>query len=200
MASVPFWLGSDDARAWGRCALGPHWLPGVCTVTPDTISRDTDVKKPGGKSGGTLTDKGYKPGKVTIDIWYWTEQHHREWLVVLPYINPRREGATKDPFELVHPAAAELGIGPVYVKAIQASPPTAKGGRKIRITCEEWFRKAKAVKKGTGTVAVGTDLKPPVPFTLLEGYKDPAAKKEVIQMASKSFSDPYGILRGPNVG
>jgi len=154
MGQSPFWVNYEnesDEDAWGTCALGEVWLPGIAVVKVGKIERDIDKKKAKGKSGGTMTDNGYKPATVTIKLKLWTKEHHDWWLRILPKINPRREGATKDPFEVRHPGVMELGLGPMFVSAIDpGDPPSAKSGRTIIIYCEEWFDKPKAVKKGTG--------------------------------------------------
>jgi hypothetical protein len=154
MTSTPFWL--DDPKAWNKGILGPHTLPGIVTADPDDIARQLDRKKPQGKSGGPLEDKGYKPIKTKITIVYWTKAQHEMWLRILPLINPRRENASKDPMEFRHPAVDEFDVGPWIVASIKPSMPTAKGGRKIEITLEEWFPETKTAKKGTGKVVPAT--------------------------------------------
>jgi hypothetical protein len=168
MGQSPYWIGptgEEDPEDWNQCALGDLWLPGICKVTISTIERDVDKKKSKGTSGGTMTDNGYKPSGCTIEVWIWTREQHEQWGAVLPRINPRREGATKDPFEVRYPSVIEAGLGPMFVKSIDlGGPPSAKSGRKIKIICEEWFDKPKAVKKGTGTAKKSATASPKTPL------------------------------------
>lgn len=157
MTSTPYWL--DDPQRWQTGVLGPYVLPGLVSVEPDEIARQLERRKPSGKSGGPLEDKGYKPIKTKVTIVYWTRAHHEQWNAILPRINPRRENATKDPQEFRHPQIEEFDVGPWIVASIKPGMPTSKGGRKIEIMLEEWFPETKTAKKGTGKVQRATELR-----------------------------------------
>lgn len=168
MGQSPFWVNytnESDEDAWGTCALGELWLPGICKVTIPKLERDIDKKKAKGKSGGTMTDNGYKPTGCTIEMKLWTKEHHALWLQILPKINPRREGATKDPFEVRYPSVQEAGLGPMFVAALDlGKPPSAKSGRIITIYCDEWWEKPKPVKKGSGKAKSAATASPRTPL------------------------------------
>jgi hypothetical protein len=193
----PYWLHED----WDVCALGDIWLPGLATVTIPKLERDVEKKKAKGKSGGTMTDNGYKPGSCIIELWLEGEEEHRQWLQVLPRINPRREGATKDPFMVRYPSVIEAELGPMFVAALDlGQPPSAKGARKIKIYCEEWFDKPKAVKKGSGKAKSSATASPRTPIGNFmapgtdpltnpgSGLADPSDPNEIMEKA----------LAGPN--
>ncbi len=163
MGKSPFWIDADgelNEEEWDQCALGDLWLPGIATIKLGKSERDIEKKKAKGKSGGTMTDNGYKPVTLSIELLMWTKEHHEAWLRILPRINPRREGATKDPFEVRHPLVLEHGFGPMFVSGLETSMPSAKSGRKVTIYCEEWFDKPKAVKKGNGKAKSAAQANP----------------------------------------
>lgn len=154
MTSVPYW--GDDPAAWQRFVLGPHVLPGYVVVRIKEVARQLDRKKPRGKSGGALEDNGCKAIQVEVEVHLLKKHHHESWDVLFPQINPRREGATKDPFECRYPALDELDPGPFVVQSIVPGVPSAKNGRVMTIRLEEWFADAKPVKKGTGAIKRAT--------------------------------------------
>jgi len=177
MGASPGWNTEEGAKEWKQVALGELWLPGVATVEIVAIERDIDKKKAKGKSGQTLHDNGYKPTEVVIEVWLWTDEHHAAWLQVFPKINPLREGATKDPFEIRHPSVTEVGLGPMFVRKVELGKPSTKIGRKIKITCEPWFEEPKEVKKGTGKPKSSAGANPRTPIgNYMQPGVDPFSK------------------------
>lgn len=188
MARVPHPL--DDPALWNQGFLGPDWLPGRCECAGIPVGRKLDAKKPGKKSGGTITDKGYEPAKFKIKLHQWTRAHFEAWQELFPRINPHREGATKDPYTFQHAQAIEADLGPIQIESITCGPWDSKGKRVIEISVKEWFAEPKKVKPGTGKVAssqqktplnnlVGTGLNP-----LLSpgsGLVDPADPNEIMR-------------------
>lgn len=192
MGASPGWNTEEGAKEWKQVALGDLWLPGVCTIDLVPLERDIDTKKAKGKSGHTLTDNGYKPTAVVITVWIWTDEQHIVWLQVFPKINPLREGATKDPFEIRHPAVMEAELGAMFVRKIELGKPSTKDGRKIKITCEPWFDKPKDVKKGTGKAKSASSANPRTPIgNYMQPGTDPF-KKPGSGLADPS--DPNSIM------
>lgn len=201
MTSTPFWL--DDPKAWGTGVLGSHTLPGIVTADPDEIARQLDRKKPQGKSGGPIEDKGYKPIKAKITLTIRTREQHEAWLAILPSINPRREGSTKNPMEFRHPAVDEFDVGPWVVASIKPAMPSAKGGRKIEIILEEYFAETKKVKKSTGTVEQANPIQRDVNLAnaqFIEMFRDAPLGAPIIEdpTSPESLSTMVGDLTGTN--
>jgi hypothetical protein len=159
VATVPYPL--DDIDLHNTAQLGPHLLPGLFSCDGLPVGRVTDPKKPGKKSGGKSADKGYKPAKFKGKLRMWSRDHHARFQQILPQINPRREGATNDPFVLRCAQTIEAGITTVIVQQIVLGPWNTKGERTIEFDFEEWFPKAKTVKAGTGKPKEATQQSSP---------------------------------------
>lgn len=147
---LPFWADNDPAAAavWNTCGLGSVDLPGVCVVKAKK-GRHFDTKKAKGQDGYTSKDNGATEGKVTIEMTLATREDWIKWQKIRPLIDPNRQGATRNPLEIRHPEAQDRGIKNVYVVEIEGSPPTARGGKKYKIECTEWFPAPKT-SKGAG--------------------------------------------------
>ncbi|HMI86269.1 MAG TPA: hypothetical protein VK550_19380 [Polyangiaceae bacterium] len=148
--TLPYWADNNPAEAarWNTVRLGTVQLPGLCVVTAEK-GRDLDTKKAKGQDGYKSTDNGATPGKVTIELTLANRAEWMAWQKARPLIDPNRPGATRSPLEINHPAAADRGIQNIYVTNIKTSPPTARGGMKISLDCEEWFPSVKT-SKGAG--------------------------------------------------
>lgn len=188
MAFVPHPL--DDPKLWNTGYFGPDMLPGRCECEGIPLERKRDKKKAAGKSGATSSDKGYEQAKFKIRLHLWRKAHHDAWAALFPRLNPRREGATKDPYEFHHAQAYEADLGPIEILKITNGPYDTKGKRIIEIEVQEWFPEPKKVKAGTGKVAtslqktplgnvVGTGINP-----LLapgSGLADPADPNDIMR-------------------
>jgi hypothetical protein len=150
MATVPHPL--DDTPLWNTAQLGTDTMPGRFECDKIPLARNVKVNKPGKKSKGTLSDQGYELAKFTGKLHQWTRQQHADFQRLLPKWNPRREGATKDPFELKCAQTIEAGITAVTIVSISPGPWNTKGQRVIEFTFQEWAAAPKDVKKGTGKV------------------------------------------------
>jgi hypothetical protein len=155
MGAIPYWGDRDegedeDARSWDFCWLGDDLLPGVATVEVTDNGRDVDVQKPKGSNGVSLKDNGVGAAKVKITLQIYTGTQYDAWLKLRKRIDPKNAGGIREPKTISHPETDEAGVKGVYVKQIQAAPPTAKSGRTYTIDCVEWFPqpvKAKSTQK-----------------------------------------------------
>lgn len=138
----PDWI--EAPAAWNTPVLGPVTLPGVWRVTTQK-GRDVDFKKSPEQDGGTDTDKGSTPAKVTLQGTL-NASHWALWQQVAPQIDPNRPGAAAAPLEIRHPGPNARGIRNVRVLDISVGAPTAKGGISITIQCREWFPAPKPAK------------------------------------------------------
>jgi len=146
--TTPYWTeaGGDESSAWNTCILGDAWLPGICTVSVDGVGRDVDKKKTKGKDGFALQDNGATGAKITIEVVLLSQDDWTIWQQILPKIHPVKAGGVKTPLEIQHPEPNVLGIRSIYIKNIRGVPPTAKGGKRYVIDCEEWFPQPKDTK------------------------------------------------------
>jgi hypothetical protein len=154
VATVPH--PSEDLKLWNTAQVGPYVLPGRFECDPIPLKRNLDVKKPGGKSGASITDKGYELAKFKGRLHITSKAQHDEFQRILPHLNPRREGATKDPFELKYATVIEAGITAVTIEHLDLPPFDTKSKRVITFTFQEWVEDSKPVKKGTGKVKDAT--------------------------------------------
>ena len=137
--------GADE---WDSVKLGGEWLPGVWDVKV-TTKRDVQLKKSKDKSGETMEDQGNVSADVVLTGQLWTAAQWREWLRIMPAIQPRRPDAAKEALELVHPEANSKGVTAIVVREI---PPYGKdkGILTITLNAVEWQPAPKPVKKGSG--------------------------------------------------
>lgn len=190
MATIPWPY--DDPYVYNKLIIGPYVMPGRAEC-PNGIEarRDVDVKKPKGKSGGTMTDNGCEPVKVVFEIHMWTRAHHDEWQRVFPKISPRREGATKEPFEILNAYLWEQDIKDLAVVMINPGTYDTKGKRVAKIEAHGWMPAPKAVKKGTGKPKPASDRKTPLDNYVATGINtlNPTAKSPA------DPSDPNSIMQ-----
>jgi hypothetical protein len=183
----------DDPFVYNRLILGPYVIPGRAECHGVTAKRAIDVKKPKGKSGGTITDNGCEHTKVKFLIHQWKREHHAEWQRVFPMISPRREGATKEPFEALNAYLWEQDIRNVLVSMILPKPYDTKGKRIIEIELEEWLPETKTVKAGTGKPKEASTLKTPLGNqvgTWKDGVFVASSGFNPLVPANKNIADP----------
>jgi hypothetical protein len=193
MATVPYPL--DDVPIWNSAQLGPDWMPGRFECDKIPLARNVKVNKPGKKSKGTLSDQGYELAKFGGKLHQWTRQQHVDFQRLLPKWNPRREGATKNPFELKCAQTIEAGITAVTITSISCGPWDSKGKRVIEFEFQEWAAAPKDVKKGTGKVLDATQAARPgsalvgelTQTTRAPGQPDP------LKPTSSTAKDPSSI-------
>jgi hypothetical protein len=145
--TLPYWADNNpaEAAAWNTVRLGSVQLPGVCVVKAKK-GRDVDLKKAKGLDGYGMTDNGASPGKVTIDVTLTSRDDWSKWQKIRPLIDPNRPGATRNPMEIKHPETEDRNIRNIYVDDIEGEPPSARAGKKFRISCTEWFPKTQTSK------------------------------------------------------
>lgn len=151
----PSWI--EDPDAWDRVQIGDFYLPGLCTVMGLESGIDVDVKKTKGKDGATSEDNGIDPAKFDIEVHLIDDEDFRSWLSIFPKINPRRPGAARQPLEVVHPEPNLLGISQIIVKNIRCGVPSARGGKKYTLQCQEYFPAPKPVNKSKAKTVKHTD-------------------------------------------
>lgn len=140
-AAFEDWI--DDA-AWDIVMLGEVFLPGVCTIENLEVGRDIDVQKRRKKEKARIRDNGLSP--ITFDIIVEiTAKQWRDWLKVLPYIQPK-EGGTRTPVSITHPLVNAYGVQAIYIHKIKSPAPSARRGMRIEIHVGEWFEEEKDSK------------------------------------------------------
>ncbi len=142
-SQIPSWI---ESRDWDTCILGDVIIPGIVDIDNLEVGIDVDTKKAKGADKPTSTDNGLRPSKFTIRVWLNGSQWP-EFQAVASSFQPRRPGRARQPLQIIHPLVNFLGIREVRVAGIKMDSPTAKGGMRVGILCEEWFDKPKPVKK-----------------------------------------------------
>lgn len=129
--------GQNIGSSWDIVQLGQVFLPGVCTIENFEIGRDIDVQKRKKKEKARIRDNGLSP--ITFDIIVeLTGRQWRDWLKVLPYIQPK-EGGVRTPITITHPMPNSHGVQDIYIHKIKVPAPSARKGMKIEIHVGEWF-------------------------------------------------------------
>lgn len=156
MPAAPFW--EDDYASWDVVALGGRAFPGLAKVTC-SISRKLDVKKARGRDGARVTDGGYDPGKVSIEIRITNRDEFSQLQARLDAINPRQRGTARTAVDIAHPSLTFLGIGAVYIEKVHA-PELVKGVLTVKIEALEWTpqprRRPAAGAQATGSADFAT--------------------------------------------
>jgi hypothetical protein len=140
----------EASEAWDQVTLGPAKLPGIWTVEGQA-GREIEVKKVRGKDGARFKDNGYDPGKLTL-VGRMVES--KDWdamQAALKQIHPR-QGKTRNPLALEHPASAYLGITTVYVETVH-TPRVENGVIVVEIDVLEWVEAPKVAKPKREPVA-----------------------------------------------
>lgn len=147
--SYESWVGSETfidgqfvGSTWDQVKLGEVFLPGVCTIDDFEYGNDIDVQKRRKKEKPRLRDNGLAPCAFNIIVELNASQWH-EWLKVLPFIQPRREGAIRQPLSITHPLVNAHNVKDIYIHKIKIPPPSARDGMKITIRVAEWFEEEK---------------------------------------------------------
>ena len=140
--TVPDWY--DGWYAWDTCVLGNVELPGIAEVEVET-ERDLDVKSGSGTTGGTITDKGYKPGEVKIKLRMWNRYMLGILESFMQRASPKRNTASTA-FDIIHPTTQLHGITSVAIQKMSGPKKAADGSWEFNIDCVEWFP---APKKNT---------------------------------------------------
>jgi hypothetical protein len=167
-ATIPGWTGAggEADKAWNTVYLGDVQIPGMCTVNGLSVAVNVDTKTAKGSDQPTSTDNGAKASEFTIDVQLKPE-HWPEWQRVLPTFNPRR--SPRKPLSVVHPDVNHFQIEHVRVLRIESRAPSAVGGKRFTITCQEWFDAPKPVKKVNKPVLGGPGYGPNTIITAGEG-------------------------------
>jgi len=152
--TLPYWHPTDtpEASLWDFLWLGGGLVPGLCALFDISKERSIDLAKQKGKDGITLTDNGYNgaPCKATQILWKKSQwDDFTDWL---PNYDPQRPGGVRTPLDIVHPAAALLGVRSVYLTKIHTSNPV-NGILRVDFEMVQWFpstatAKTKAATKG----------------------------------------------------
>ena len=142
--TIPHW--EDDEQAWDTLQLGPWVMPGVWTVD-FSVRREMDVKKAVSTDGARLKDKGYMPPQLTFIGKLIAREHWSKLQEIMPKIHPRRKGASRDPYRVVHPKTLLMGIENIFVHEIDAVS-LDKGVLTIELRAYEWTKAPKPVSKG----------------------------------------------------
>lgn len=157
MPRQPYWLGdTEEEHRWDFCYLDNQLCPGISKVTVEK-SRDVDVQKPPGSDGANLSDKGYNPAKVTVELWIYTREQWEAWQDLREKIDPQRAGGLRTPISISHPEPNGLGIDTVYVQSLSGAPPSAAHGKIERIECIQWFKAPEPAKQDQGAPADSSD-------------------------------------------
>jgi hypothetical protein len=159
--SLPFWI--EDVAVdslWDSLFLGGTTWPGVAIVEPE-VSRSIDVAKQANLPP-TLTDKGYNPGKVKVQLVMWNLGQWEDFQEVIPNFHPRKANGLRYPLDILHPATSVLGIDTVYLEKISTKHPS---DQVYTVTLEllEWFPETKPgtkVQGFDGTSKSGAPLNP----------------------------------------
>jgi hypothetical protein len=133
----------EASDAWDQVTLGPAKLPGVWTVEGQA-GREIEVKKVRGKDGARFKDNGYDPGKLTLVGRMIEANDWNAMQAALKQIHPR-QGKSRNPLALEHPAAAYLGITTVYVESVH-TPRVENGVIVVEIDVLEWVEAPKVAK------------------------------------------------------
>lgn len=152
------WVGSETSigteqlgSSWDICRLGQVFLPGVITIEDFEYGQDIDVQKHRKKEKARIRDNGLAPCGFNIKCELKASQW-KDWLKILPAIQPRREGGSRTPMPIEHPLPNSCGVRDIYVHKIKIAPPSARKGMVITIKVAEWFEEEKdadGAKKGT---------------------------------------------------
>ena len=160
--------------AWEKVSLGGFELPGLVDVG-GSKSRKVDIKEVKGSDGATITDNGYEPAKVTIDLRIRTPEELATWELVFRVIDPRRKGATSEPWSIAHPAVNMIGITSIFVQTIDV-PKLSNGVLSIKLQCVEWFPGPKKQRAGAGksTGSIASQFAAAPKFTVVPPSESPA--------------------------
>lgn len=150
MASIVY--PTEDPYVYNTLIIGPHVIPGRAELIDGIkTERDIDVKKAKQKSGAKVTDNGAKEQRFKFRIHQHKQLHHDAWQRIFPQINPNREGATSEPFEIMNAYTWEQDIHEARIVSIKPMPYNSKLQRDIEIEFMRWTNEPKNVKLGTGT-------------------------------------------------
>jgi hypothetical protein len=136
----------DDPELWDTLQVGPWTMPGVWTVD-FSIRREIDVKKAVSTDGARLKDKGYAPPQLTLTGKLTTRDDWNTLQGIMPSIHPRRPGAARTPFRIVHPKTLLMGITAIFIHEVDAVT-LDNGVLGIQLRSYEWLA-PKKVKKGS---------------------------------------------------
>jgi hypothetical protein len=175
--AIPHW--EVNQEAWHTLKLGKNVMPGVWTVTY-TLERELDIKKSGGSDGARFKDKGYKATEITLAGELVSQEDWALLQEILPTLHPKRKGAAREAFSIVHPATSVAGIQFVYVHKIDA-PEIRSGKLFISLVCLEYVPKPKTVPKPKPPVSDSTRSvhdKPPLALAKFPGMTRPTPYNE----------------------
>lgn len=160
MAQIPFF--HDQPDAWEQCQLGgitlggppaPGAAWGLVTVKVSK-GKKLDIKQSPGTNGATITDQGYKPAQVTIELLIWDATAWANLQSALPLLEPPPNKSKATPFDVLHPATAIRSVKAVLIEEIEGPEQSAiKGAYKVSFKCVQFFPPA------TGSSATNTPNK-----------------------------------------
>ena len=173
MATIPYWYPSphqfDGAsyesppNVWDIVAMNSVFLPGIAKVKA-TKGRKMDVKQSPGSHGATITDMGYKPGRVDITLTIWTPS---QWLALQQMFNGSNTYLNLEPkpntqynapsVTIDHPATQLHQIASVIIEEIDGPEESSRvhGGMDFKFKCVQFFPsnpKLNATNTPAGTI------------------------------------------------
>lgn len=147
MGAIPY---PQEAEAqWNGLILGSNQFPGVWSVE-GVSERELEVKPRKGADLARVRDRGYKNAPLTLVGSIATKEDWDSMQPVIRSIHPRKKGKDRDPLQIIHPAAAYLGVNHVYVQRIHTPRALPNGLVELRIEVLEWSNEPKKLKKRTG--------------------------------------------------
>lgn len=146
LSESDFWsdekLGDPPITTWDLLYMAGEIWPGIWTIE---VSKGIDVevvktsaKIPNKLVDPTITDKGYRPGRVKAIGEIWTSADWGFLQQLLPFIVPSQSTTPRDAYDISHPALYLLGISSVIVLDVRL-PPIKQQTLTVEIDLMEWF-------------------------------------------------------------
>lgn len=141
-----FWIdeiqGESPITAWDILYMGGEVWPGVWKIEADRSLKlevvNQSAAAPSKITDPTITDKGYQPATVKAVGQIWDKESWTFIKQLIPNFIPFGNGATRNAYDISHPALYLMGISSVIVTKIRI-PPVANQILVVEIDMLEWF-------------------------------------------------------------
>lgn len=150
-------LTDNSGSAWDQLRLGGFTVPGAWTCEVSK-KRDLMIVKLRLRDGVGILDNGYFGVALELSGRIWTPDQWYELQDQFPNYDPPRQGGSRSPLYVYHPAAAFLGVSLIYIAEFKLPPPSG-GILPLSIGAVQWFPRPKPFIQGfAGTRRSGAPI------------------------------------------